>query len=111
MGISEARDGSDRILGELAEARRELRDRLAAASAFKAALAGKAASLGPRSIELDAEAGVLRARRHELETSLECLESLEASVEETRERVGRAERAWLAARQARLRGIPEGPRD
>jgi hypothetical protein len=109
--MADTGDTADRTTSELADARRELRDRLAAVSAFKAALAGKAASPGPRTLELDAEAGVLRALRHELETSLACLDGLESAVEEARRRVERAERAWSAARRARSQGLADGARE
>ncbi len=104
MDRSDAMQGLNRALRDLAEARGDLQNRVTAALAFRAAVSGKAGSLDAA----DALPGVARARRHELETSLEYLERLEASVEEARRAVARAERAWLAERQAMLRGSEKG---
>lgn len=99
MDVSDAMRGINQALKELSIARGELSNRLSAAMAFRAAVSGKAHGPDPAVTELPE--GVARARRRELESSLKSLEALEASVEEARRSVARAERAWLSVRHAR----------
>ena len=101
MDKMDAMKGLNQALRDLAQARGELQNLVTAAMAFRAAVTGKAGGLAAQSSP-DAAAGVARARRHELETSLDYLERLECSVEEARRAVARAERRWLSQRWARL---------
>ena len=107
MDKMDATKGLNQALRDLARARGDLQNLVTAALAFRAALAGKAGGLAAQA-SADAAAGVARARRHELETSLDYLERLEASVEEARRAVARAERTWLSRRRARLNDSGKG---
>ena len=99
----DAMKGLNLALRNLSQARADLQDRVTAALAFRAALTGKAYDFTAGAMD-SAEGvpkGVARARRHELETSLDCLRDLEASVDSARRAVNSAERMYQAERQAR----------
>lgn len=107
MEKMDAMKGVNQALRDLAQARGELQNLVTAALAFRAAVSGKTGGVAGQA-SADAAAGVARARRHELETSLDYLERLEAAVEEARRAVARAERAWLSQRRARLNETGKG---
>lgn len=95
-----AMKGASQALRDLSQARADLQDRMTAAMAFRAALTGKAYDFTESPVD-----GVSRARLHELETSLDCLRDLDASVDSARREVARAERNYLGAGSRDVGGL------